>query len=604
MPPVTSHANMLSAAHAAVSKQVDALSERIRLLKTRHNALLPISTLPAEILASIFIILATVDQPGPGDLGWIKATHVCQAWRDATINNPLLWQRVERHLGARWVEEITSRARGLPLDMTSPDPSSPTATSSQSFPRASYLSLELQSNSKALRKTLRAPAPTLVELSIFQRRKSGQLWTKLELPDDFVLFGGNAPELRHVDLNQVFIPWKHLAHYSLTSLDVVTPEEEGFGSPLSHLFSVLGNCPGLVHLVLDGCIDEPASRRSLANLPIVHLEELRYLSLGGATMDVRDVLQGLEISHSASLRLVCRGWDRDKSDPNLILPLIFERFCKPDSRPFQSLSLMTPYLDIDEAFTEVAMRRTLLDETNFESSWRFYDAHRESDAELNIMFKAFDFQRFFSVLSLLISKLPLDLRCLHVNVDDVAPMDWMELFGRCNKVTTLNVIGRHGFELLELMADGKNDTSSGGNHGSEDDGGSTHGSDASNISPSVRTMGRPLFPQLRRLLAHELNFKKPTPLAPSTPIEYFETILGQRNQRGSPVERLCVTALRTTLLFFSLFPFWYDTRLVLALRRSSRLLVPLRRIASLTPRASFTTNRIPVFVLCKPLCTI
>ncbi|KAI0258724.1 hypothetical protein BC834DRAFT_909939, partial [Gloeopeniophorella convolvens] len=190
------------------------------------------------------------------------------------------------------------------------------------------------------------------------------------------------------------------------------------------------------------------------------------------------------------------------------------RFCKPDSRPFQSLSLMTPYLDIDEAFTEVVVRRTLQDEFDFLSS-------------------------FFSVLSLLISKLPLDLRCLHVHADDVAPMDWVELFGRCNKVTTLNVMGRHGFELLELMADVENDASSGGNHmASEDDGGGTHGGDASNISPSVRTMGRPLFPQLRRLLAHELNFKKPTPLAPSTPIQHLETILEQRRQRGFPVEKL------------------------------------------------------------------
>ncbi|KAI0262689.1 hypothetical protein BC834DRAFT_889917 [Gloeopeniophorella convolvens] len=215
-------------------------------------------------------------------------------------------------------------------------------------------------------------------------------------------------------------------------------------------------------------------------------------------MDIRDVLQGLEIPHSASLRLVCRGWDRDKSDPNLILPLIFERFCKPDSRPFQSLSLMTPYLDIDEAFTEVAMRRTLLDETNFERRIEYYVLFGTEPSDFKVAFGS--------------------------SVSSCQCRRW-----------------RHGFELLELMADGKNDASSGGNHGSEDDGGSTHGSDASNISPSVRTMGRPLFPQLRRLLAHELNFKKPTPLAPSTPIEYFETILGQRNQRGSPVERLCIT---------------------------------------------------------------
>ncbi|KAI0258725.1 hypothetical protein BC834DRAFT_974845 [Gloeopeniophorella convolvens] len=167
-------------------------------------------------------------------------------------------------------------------------------TNSQPFSHPSYLSLELQSNSKALRKTLRVPAPTLVELSIFQRQQRANGGQNSSYRTIFAVWG-NAPELRHVDLNQVFIPWKHLAHYSLTSLDVVTPEEEGFGSPLSHLFSVLGNCPGLVHLVLDGCIDEPASRRSLANLPIVHLEELRYLSLGGATMDIRDVLQGLEI---------------------------------------------------------------------------------------------------------------------------------------------------------------------------------------------------------------------------------------------------------------------------------------------------------------------
>ncbi|KAI0039928.1 hypothetical protein FA95DRAFT_1462389, partial [Auriscalpium vulgare] len=61
-----------------------------------HNAGLPVSRLPPEILSAVFSILTDIDRPRNHgkSLAWISITHVCRKWRDVALNNPTLWSTI------------------------------------------------------------------------------------------------------------------------------------------------------------------------------------------------------------------------------------------------------------------------------------------------------------------------------------------------------------------------------------------------------------------------------------------------------------------------------------------------------------------------------
>ncbi|KAI0041639.1 hypothetical protein FA95DRAFT_1476203, partial [Auriscalpium vulgare] len=75
--------------------------------RARRNSLLAPVSLPAELLARIFLMVATAEHDDGDDfirteenalenaLGWIRITHVCQRWRSAALRYPTLWAEVD-----------------------------------------------------------------------------------------------------------------------------------------------------------------------------------------------------------------------------------------------------------------------------------------------------------------------------------------------------------------------------------------------------------------------------------------------------------------------------------------------------------------------------
>ncbi|TFY82631.1 hypothetical protein EWM64_g1381 [Hericium alpestre] len=83
-------------------------------LRTRRNALLPISSLPPEVLARIFHFYSVAEPPPyrrPPQIGWIIVTHVCRAWRDTALQQPYLWSEATTGLGPKWLERMLARAK-------------------------------------------------------------------------------------------------------------------------------------------------------------------------------------------------------------------------------------------------------------------------------------------------------------------------------------------------------------------------------------------------------------------------------------------------------------------------------------------------------------
>jgi len=101
-----------------VDQDIDAPKRLSLSILTRRNMLVPISTLPAEILARIFHFNAFSAKPYSPTLrhGWISVTHVCRRWRQVALDDSTLWTHFSAYpQSEEWIAERLSRARNAPL---------------------------------------------------------------------------------------------------------------------------------------------------------------------------------------------------------------------------------------------------------------------------------------------------------------------------------------------------------------------------------------------------------------------------------------------------------------------------------------------------------
>ena len=112
----------------AIDAEIKSLEESIRLLKSRRNALTPISSLPTEVISTIFSLLrvpvasSPLTPPTPSEnpdtLPWLRLSHVCHHWREITLNQPLFWSHLQiANFSLAGAVEMLSRAKMLPLHL-------------------------------------------------------------------------------------------------------------------------------------------------------------------------------------------------------------------------------------------------------------------------------------------------------------------------------------------------------------------------------------------------------------------------------------------------------------------------------------------------------
>ncbi|KAJ7624784.1 hypothetical protein FB45DRAFT_836816 [Roridomyces roridus] len=77
-----------------------------------HNEKLPISRLPPEILADIFLILC--EAGGLPDYSWTACSQVCAAWRAIALDTPVLWSHVIFSTSG-WTRRCIERSKSAPL---------------------------------------------------------------------------------------------------------------------------------------------------------------------------------------------------------------------------------------------------------------------------------------------------------------------------------------------------------------------------------------------------------------------------------------------------------------------------------------------------------
>ncbi|KAH9978417.1 hypothetical protein BJV77DRAFT_518170 [Russula vinacea] len=101
-------------------KVVDDAKELLRSQLARRNALAPISLLPPEVLVRVFHFLVFEDLAFSGELnlGWLRATHVCQFWRQVALDDSSLWATISGiPRNTEFISEMLARARNAPLNI-------------------------------------------------------------------------------------------------------------------------------------------------------------------------------------------------------------------------------------------------------------------------------------------------------------------------------------------------------------------------------------------------------------------------------------------------------------------------------------------------------
>jgi F-box-like len=506
-----------STAISSTDEEIEAAIHHILSLLARRDALAPIFLLPPELLARIFHFLALVEPSwsSPGKLGWIRATHVCQYWRQVALEDSSLWATISGvPESKRWIAEMLARAKCAPLaiDLDLVDPQSneilsrfPSRFSHTRKLRLRGLSLAYLDN---VRELCGLEAPVLEHFELDMSDCSSPVTFDQLIGTKF--FKGKSPKLRTFSLCHVRVPWSLIPRAQLFQLRIVLPPEisstSGISLPdvLNQFIDVLANSPGLEDLVLQYCL--PSALSHFAHGRTIPLPRLSHLDLAGSNSLVVNLLKMLKLPSSTKLHLRCNAENVATYNTCLILPLLSAHFNNPKPVTFTSFGLS---LDYAERSIVVFASSSLPNSTRPYTFGRFL----ENDAELCLSMDApSNFFHSPNTLERMCTMLPItEVEFLSISSPDmVQPVNWGSLFRRFEKITTITARGHGTTTLLQTLTPPKpvSTTSGGGGTGKKRRGDrDVHSQGADDTAAHVP----PVFPKLTTLVLRKLDFDRNVP---------------------------------------------------------------------------------------------
>ena len=439
------------AALSVVDKEIDASKLRLRSL---INDLAPISLLPSEILALVFRFLSLEDPPcsGKQNLGWMRATHVCRLWRQVALGDSSLWTKISGlPTNRELISEMLARARNAPLSIDINLGGKPNPESLPMFPpHLSYTcKLRLRGlsilHSDSVRGIYTQEAPTLEHFEL-QASVASPALTFREL-DGTTLFKGWAPRLRTISLSGVFIPWSLIPRGQLTQLEISFSSEApifGAHGDLNQLIDLLVNCPELEVLVLESCLPPQPTHFPFGDFgQAIHLPRLSRLCLGGSSLRIANLLKKLKLHTSTILHLRLTS-ENDSIHDHFLLFVVSAHLQSPVPVEFKQLSVTLGFGRLVVTASTSFPKSRICQSQDFESNM---------DDEFVL---SFDRMPRKGLIEQVCKMLPIsNLESLSIcAVDVVVPvfdLDWIELFERCPKVTTLQAVGKVTSSLVRAL---------------------------------------------------------------------------------------------------------------------------------------------------------
>ena len=335
----TSSAESRDRIRRAIDDEIISSKESTRVLRSRRNAVAPISRLPPETLAAIFSFLLTEWNKNTCYLKWIRVTHVCRRWREVALGHPCFWSHIcFTKLKSDGVAEIFSRAKMAPLHLEADF----TTRFNWPQPMIDAIGVDIEahiSHTRRLRicgplqsilERLASSAPTLESIFLLHKSNSS---SKVVIPVN--LFNCTTPSLSSLELENCDISWKSPLLKGLQTLKILRPSKEA-RPKLEDWLSTLDEMPQLETLVLNSA----TPLASLASLTsrIVTLPSLNKLYLAASAKDCFLALTHLVLPALTCLHVNVISQESEGGDVRLLIPYVAQNVSgMQDVEPFRSI---------------------------------------------------------------------------------------------------------------------------------------------------------------------------------------------------------------------------------------------------------------------------
>ncbi|KAA1475313.1 hypothetical protein DENSPDRAFT_883471 [Dentipellis sp. KUC8613] len=487
----------LNDARAKLDQEIEAVFATATALQNRRNALLPVARLHPEILAHIFLRLATDSDEIPRPrapraydhnprfgqrkgfaynpyttLGWIRATHVCHIWRAVALDTPALWGIDVCSLRGA-TEERMRRAKSAPLDvrwrggatyadnMGAPvreDALLRTLLGALDHTRTLELLALSAYEISTVMPRLRASAP-LLETFACASYRSMDPFDAFMLPAD--LFAGDAPRLTSLSLTALLLPLDCPLYAGIRNLSLIsdTPPTWLNFAP-GQILELFGRMPKLESLEMQQMIprrtDDDGQTAALGAPSAEHasLPRLRRLKVVDIFPLCLWLLQSLTIPPSAAVLIEC--YEPTPVDaPRSLIPFIAPHTHEIDSTP----PIVCISLRITVGGVHLECWRTRPDELFTLPPEGQLSQPKPADVSLD--FRALDgtARQLDELLYDMLMELILDgITALRVSTTSVVlldgshfDLDWRGLFGRFKAVSHLTTGGAATPQLVSEL---------------------------------------------------------------------------------------------------------------------------------------------------------
>jgi hypothetical protein len=332
----------------AIDAEIKSLEESLRALRQRRNTLSPISSLPAEIIAGIFLLARLPDERGRPDL---RVSQVCRRWREIVLDYPVFWSHVDvTAIGPAGMTMMLARAKMAPLDLEANIPGYYTYR----WDDAGFLAfqkvlqahishiyrLRISAKSSHLQRTLEgliSPAPTLEHLSLSFDKIYEEPSFQAYVPDN--LFDSTTPKLSFLELSNCDISWKSPLLKGLKHLETIRLSEI-VRPNLTDWLDTLDEMPQLKKLLIH------SASPSAALIPFSHAERtvtlpsLVHLDISAPWYDCALALGHLILPSLTSLRVTASSGQPTVRKLRKLFPYVAQHTHGPqDTEPLQSMTI-------------------------------------------------------------------------------------------------------------------------------------------------------------------------------------------------------------------------------------------------------------------------
>lgn len=426
--------NVIGVSGGMVQK-MDTPIELFRILKTKQNALAPVSRLPPEILSNVFFQTREfVLSNDRWSLDWIAPiSHVCQHWRDVALADPNLWtcivfDRLQR------AEELLKRSGMAPLiikarisDLSFLELFDLVCSAMQHLPRTLelYISASKEDMEEILAGAISLDAPLLETLCLFNTHDSPDDSTNFDFPKCF----DNSICLRRVELINCNFSWHSPLLVGLTHLKL----HNIYPRPTTkELLNALEKLPLLETLdILDSfpLLHAPHDR-------VITLPSLSLLCLTSPVLECVNILKHLSYPPSTTLILDCKAIAHDVISGLIsVLPPV----CRGEGPLAKEETINILTIDSPNPFIFHLLA---------------YSSHRPSQAFLEITWTLLGREphRMFQLVSELCDALPLaNTTSLTVYKLDLPRMNWLQICGGLSRLENIHVRGQVACGIIDAL---------------------------------------------------------------------------------------------------------------------------------------------------------